>query len=212
MKSDFSIDALVADMVPVRPIASGPAWYAICGATVVCIILIAFGYGLRTDITAGTPSQMMLLRAGTLLLLGIASTIAVTTSARPAVGRSSHGWRWALAAAALFPMTSLCLALITGTLPMAVVKSSTGLYCLSLSSLSALLIGALLVAWLRRGAPTAINRASWLVGLAAGSFGTFAYSLHCPFDSVHYIGFWYTLSIAFIAAASRLLVPRLIRW
>lgn len=212
MKSDFSIDALVTELAPVRPLAPREAWVAVAGATAVMTGVIAAGYGLRSDILAGAPDPIVVIRAGILLLLGIASTIAVTTSARPAIGQVSHGWRWALAAAALFPVTSMGLALAAGAFPMAVVKASSGPYCLALSGASAVLIGGLLVAWLRRGAPTAIDRVSWLTGLAAGSFGTFAYSLHCPSDTVHYIGLWYTLSIALIAGLARIIVPRLIRW
>ncbi len=212
MKSDFSIDALVAELAPVRPLAPREAWYGVAGATAVAVTLIAATFGLRNDVLAGTPDPIVMIRAGILLLLGIASTIAVTTSARPAIGQTSDGWRWALAAAALFPLTSMGLALNAGAFPMAIVKASSGPYCLGLSGLSAVLIGGPLVAWLRRGAPTAIYRASWLTGLAAGSFGTFAYSLHCPSDTVHYIGLWYTLAIGLVACLARLIVPRLIRW
>jgi hypothetical protein len=212
MKSQFSVDALVADLAPVRPVTPGPAWFAVAGATAIAIILIAARYGLRSDVVAGTPDPIVLLRAGTLLLLGIAATTAVVTAARPGVGRSSHGWQWALAAAGLFPVTSVALAAMNGGFPTAVLTAQSGPYCLGLSSGGALMIGGLLAAWLRRGAPTAINRVSWLTGLAAGSFGTFAYSLHCPSDTVHYIGLWYTLAIGMCAGFARLVVPRVIRW
>lgn len=69
-----------------------------------------------------------------------------------------------------------------------------------------------LTLWLRSGAPTAINRIGWLVGLASGSFGAFVYGLHCSSISVFYVGLWYTGAIMLCALLGRLIVPRLIRW
>ena len=75
-----------------------------------------------------------------------------------------------------------------------------------------MLIGAALTGWLRRGAPVALARTGWLVGLAAGAFGTFAYSLHCPSLTVEYIGVWYTAAVGLCALIGRLVVPGLVRW
>ncbi|MBU6207998.1 MAG: DUF1109 family protein, partial [Alphaproteobacteria bacterium] len=55
-------------------------------------------------------------------------------------------------------------------------------------------------------------RAGWLVGLASGSFGTFAYSLNCPSNSIYYIGLIYSLAVGVCAVTGRLIVPRIIRW
>ncbi len=211
MKSD-TITALVSDLKPVTPITPAHAWLIVGGTTLITVIAIAAQFGLRTDIGAGAPHPMVLVRGGTLLLLGIAATVAVITAARPSVGQSSQGWRWALAAAALFPLTSLSLTAISGNFPRAVLEADSGRWCLALSSAAALLIGGSLVAWLRTGAPTNLNRTAWLTGLAAGAFGVFAYSLHCPSDTVHYVGLWYTGVIALCAGAGRLIIPRLIRW
>ena len=73
-------------------------------------------------------------------------------------------------------------------------------------------MGSVLTAWLRRGASTALNRAGWLVGLASGSFGAFAYSLHCPSNSIYYVGIFYSAVVAISAAVGRLIVPAAIRW
>ncbi len=45
-----------------------------------------------------------------------------------------------------------------------------------------------------------------------GSFGAFAYGLHCPSITVFYVGLWYTGAILLCALVGRLIVPRLIRW
>lgn len=212
MKMKVDIDSLVADLTPVTPVRPRGA-LALVGVTLaVAIMWIAMHFGIRPDVLAGSPHPIVMIRGGILLLLGVASLAGVITSARPGVGQASHGWRWALAAAALFPATSLVLALLGDGFPTEVLHSPTGPWCLKISFACGLLIGSALTAWLRRGAPTALNRTGWLVGLAAGSFGAFAYGLHCPSITVYYVGLWYSGAVALCALAGRLIVPPLIRW
>lgn len=212
MEREFTIDGLVEDLAPVRRLNPMHGFALILGATALAIIAIAAVFGLRSDVVHGNPHPMVMLRGGCLLLLGLASSVAVISAARPAVGRVSEGWRWALAMAALFPVSAAILAITNGPVPIAALESQIGMYCLETSIGSALLIGAALTLWLRQGAPTLLNRAGWLAGLAAGSFGTFAFSLHCPVTGIYYIGLWYSLAVAVCAALGRLIVPRFIRW
>ncbi len=207
-----SIETLVADLTPVRPVNAKSAAWLVLGALGVAILVVWLVFGLRSDILAGAPQPIVLLRSGTLLLLGFGAFAALTSAARPGVGHTSHGWKWALAAAALFPMTSLIVSVLNREVPAEEIHSATGPWCLSISSGSALLIGGTLTLWLKRGAPTSIYRASWLVGLAAGSLGAFAYNLHCPSGSVHYVGIWYSAAVALCAGLGRLIVPQFIRW
>lgn len=207
-----NIDTLVADLTPVRPIAPRDAFALMAMATSVAVALVALVFGLRGDVVNGTPDPIVIVRGGILFVLGLAAVSAVIASARPSVGQSNTGWRWALVAASLFPITAVVLAIINRQEAMAEVSSVTGFWCLGISGASGLLIGGLLTYWLRQGAPTSIVRTAWLVGLAAGSFGTFAYSLHCPSSTVYYVGFWYTLAIMLSAVVARLIVPRLIAW
>lgn len=180
--------------------------------TIAAILTIYALFGLRSDVMAGQPAGIVVLRAGALLLLGSAALTAVIAAARPGVGQTSHGWRWALGAALIFPLTSLVIMLAERRLPMAELTSPNGPWCLGISGVSALAIGTALTLWLHRGAPVALNRAGWLVGLAAGSFGAFAYSLHCPSTTIPYVGIWYTLAVGLCALAGRLIVPRFLRW
>ena len=207
-----TIDDLVADLTPVRRLTPGQAWTLALALTVLTILAVYGLYGLRSDIMAGQPAGIVVLRAGVLLLLGCAALTAVIAAARPGVGQASHGWRWVLGAALIFPVTSIVIALNDRRLPMAELTSPNGPWCLGISGVSALVIGTTLTLWLRRGAPVALNRAGWLVGLSAGSFGTFAYSLHCPSTTIPYVGIWYTLAVGLCALAGRLIVPHFLRW
>jgi hypothetical protein len=212
MLSHSTIEALVADLAPVRRLRPEHGILLTVAATIVASSAVAMRYGLRADIVAGEPGPMVIIRSGMLLLLGLATSFAVVSAARPGVGLRHDGWRWALAAALLFPFAAMCMATYGGGVPPGAMRPDLGYYCLGVSSASALLIGGLLTFWLRKGAPTAINRAAWLVGLAAGSFGTFAYSLHCPVTNIYYIGLWYSLAVGIGAIAGRMLIPPLIRW
>ena len=212
MTMTIDIETLVADLQPVRPVdPRGGALLAVAAFAVTGAVVAAF-FGLRPDIVAGDPHPMVMMREGMLLILGFASLAAVIASARPGVGQSSTGWRWALAAALLFPLISIGLSANNGGFPVEVLFWVDGPYCLAISISGGLLIGGALALWLRRGAPTALNRMGWLVGLTAGSFGTFAYGLHCASITVFYVGLWYTAAVALCALLGRLIVPRLIRW
>lgn len=208
----IDIEALVADLTPVRPVAPRDGFALVAVATVIAVLMVAMMFGLRDDVMRGTPNPIVVVRGGMLFILGLATLSAVISSARPGVGQRNNGWRWALAAAAIFPLTSAVLSVGDIDEAVSAVASVSGLWCLGISSVSALFIGGLLIAWLRQGAPTSINRTSWLVGLSAGSFGTLAFSLHCPSTTVYYIGLWYTLAVALCAGLARLAVPRLISW
>ena len=210
MKID--IEALVADLQPVRPVEPRGGMMLTLAAAAVAAAIVAAWLGLRPDIVAGKPHPMVMMREGMLLVLGFASLAAVVASARPGVGQSNTGWRWALAAASLFPLTSVVMSFAADGFPAEVLFAIDGPTCLGVSVGGGLIIGAALTLWLRQGAPTALDRIGWLVGLASGSFGAFAYGLHCQSVTVFYVGLWYTGAIGLCALIGRLVVPRLIHW
>jgi hypothetical protein len=212
----FDMSALVNDLVPVRVIKRRDTLLLVAGATFVASVIVALTYGMRSDVLAGNPHPIVIIRAGLLLLLGLATTLAVAAVACPSVGKPQNGWMWALAAAALLPFAAFCkfIYLYASGQPLDIfmLDFEYGPRCLMISSLSALWIASFMTWWLRRGAPIALNRAGWLVGLAAGSFGTFSFNIYCNSTSIFYIGLWYSLAVTICAIAGRLIVPRLIRW
>ena len=77
---------------------------------------------------------------------------------------------------------------------------------------ASLVVAIAAVAFLRRGAPVAIERAGWLVGLAAGALGSVAYGITCPLDTLTHVGIVHVAPVAIGAVLGRIVVPRLIRW
>jgi hypothetical protein len=207
-----TIDELVGELTPVRRVSPAQAWATVLGLTALVVAAVAALFGLRGDVLAGHPAGLVLLRSGTLLLLGSAALAALIAAARPGVGQASHGWRWALGAALLFPLATLVLTLAERSLPVAELQAASGPWCLGIGGVSGFAIGTALTAWLRMGAPVSLARAGWLTGLAAGAFGTFAYSLHCPSETLQYAGIWYTAAVGLCALGGRIAVPPLLRW
>ncbi len=211
-----TIEELVADLAPVTPLRPRDGVLATLGATALACAGVFVTFGFRADLMAGAPQPIVVVRCLLLAVLGVATTFAATQAARPAVGRPGNGWGWALAAALTLPLAASVLFMrhmLTGApLGAGALDFSYAPHCFAISAASGLLIGGALVVWLRRGAPTHLDRAGWLVGLAAGSFGTLAYSLHCPSNSIYYVGLVYAGAVALVAGLGRRLVPRLIRW
>lgn len=210
--SDMMIDRLVEDLTPVKPLKNRNGFALTLVMAAIVAALVVMIAGIRGDILMGMPHPMFFLRGGVLLLLGLTSSYAVIAMSQPAVGNSFKGWIWALAAALLFPATAAVMAVIARPDDMAILVPRYGMECLGVSMLAGLGIAAAQVLWLRRGAPVALERAGWLVGMSSGALGAAAYSLHCPFNSIFYVGLWYSLAVALCAIGGRLLVPRLIRW
>ncbi len=211
MNAKFDLAALVEDLEPVKPVRKAIPLAASAVITLAAIGLIIAFQGMRPDLLAGHPDEMFLIRSGVLLLLGGATAHAVTSMASPLVGRNQNGWQMALAAAVLFPLSALIVA-VTGDIGPAISAMESGFRCMGYSLIGGLATAVPMVLMLRNGAPTSPERAGWLTGISAGGLGAFAYNLHCPFNNVVYIGLWYSLALIICALVGRLVVPRLIRW
>ena len=211
MADAFSIADLVDDLEPVAVLTPRRPLLFAAAITVALLGFVALTKGIRADVLAGHPGEIFLLRSGILLLLGGGTAYAVLAMASPAVGKPHSSWKITLAAAVVFPLAALII-VATGDLSDAFSAMRSVGQCLMYSAIGGLATAIPMIVHLRRGAPTSPARAGWLVGIASGGLGAFAYNLHCPFDSVVYIGLWYTLAVGVCAVVGRLVVPRLIRW
>jgi len=211
LNADFLND-LAADRQAVKPLRNGPSVGMLSFGVLAGLAAVGLVLGPRVDLMAGAPSTMFLFRTGMLVLLSGISALAALDMARPNVGAPSRVWEGALALACLVPATALVMALLDPAAAAAAVLQPSAVLCLGVSLAAALAFGAVMVVHLRRGAPVTLERAGTLVGLASGSLGVLVYSLHCPSNSVIYIGAWYGLAIAISTIMARRLVPALIRW
>lgn len=211
-----STGALIAQLVdslePVRPLRfSSGLGFALAGLGVT-VTTVALLFGIRPDVMAGKFDPVFLLATGLFLLLGLASAVTVIVMSRPRVGSDHGGWVWAAAMTALLPLAAAITGLGRGAPTFSATAFDHGLDCLTMGSALAALTFGVLVWWLRRGAPTSPERAGLLTGLAAGSFGIFAFSFHCIYSDIVHIGLWHSGVVVLSAVVGRFAVPRLIRW
>ena len=206
------IDTLVAQLEPVSPLTQAAGLSRAALAVLTAAGIAAFGIGLRADLLAGKLDPVFLLSTGLFLLLACAASFSVIQLSRPRVGNHQTGWLWASAMAAVLPASALLtwlVALAGGERP---AIDAAGWNCLAMGAALGLILAATLTAWLRRGAPTSPERAGLLTGIASGSAGIFAFSLHCPHSDIGHIGLWHGLAVVVSAVLGRLLIPSAIRW
>lgn len=206
------IAELVEGLEPVKPLRFGEGIALILAAAGVTAVAVVAAFGLRAEWLAGHLDPMQLVSTGLFLGLALAASVTVVVMSRPQVGNDHSGWRWAAAMAGLLPLAGGIVAAVRGSETLSPELMRHGAECLVGGSIASLLVFALLVLWLRRGAPTSPERAGLVAGFAAGAFGIFAASLHCPDNDIVHIGLWHSGAVIVTALAGRLLVPRLIRW
>ena len=206
------IAGLVADLQPVKPLKLRGGMALSLGALLLCVLIVALAAGLRPDILAGQLDPVFLLSSGLFLLLAIASSFTVIEMSRPHVGGRRDGWVWAVATTALLPASAALMAGIAWLRGATPVVDLPGIVCLGMGIALGMIVGLVLVFWLRKGAATSPERAGLLTGLAAGSSGIFAFALHCPHNDIAHIGLWHGLAVALSAAIGRLVVPYAIKW
>lgn len=203
---------LVDDLQPVKPLsfARGLA-YALAAAALSALAVVPV-FGFRAELMAGRFDPVHLIATGLFLVLGIAAAVTVIVMSRPQVGNDHGGWVWAAAMVALLPVAAVIVSVTGGSAMLSFESIANGLECLMVGSGASLLVLAILIGWLRMGAPTAPDRAGLLAGVAAGSLGIFAFSLHCADNDIVHIGLWHSGVVLLLAGLGRALVPPLVRW
>lgn len=205
------IAQLAEELEPVRPIQIVHGLALLALAVVVTIGVVALWRGLWNGPAQGEATAIFFVANGLIGLVGLASARAVVRMAGPRVGARQDESRWLLAALAILPATALLLGALNGGLAWHV-HAPHGPFCFLAGSVSGVLVAAVLIAWLRRGAPVAPNVAGLYTGVAAGALGSFAYGLSCPVDTIGHLGIWHVAPVAVSAVLGRLVVPQLVRW
>ena len=205
------IAELTADLEPVRQFSPkiGLAWMA--SATIAAAAISIAMYSFWTGMFEGGASAFFWLTNGMLILLGIASAVALVISGSPRVGGQGNAPEWVAAMTAILPIAAIITMLSGGHIHEAT-NDPVAFHCVSSSLAAAGLVGIVGIMWLRKSAPVSIERSSWLVGIAAGALGTAAFGVTCSLDSVSHLGIWHIAPVAIAAIIGRIVVPPLIRW
>lgn len=206
------IAELADDLSPVRALRRRHGLLLTALALAMTMLAVVAFNGLRPGLAEGRFSVFFLLVNGLLLVLGLASATAVVAMASPRVSARHDGPKWAMATAAVLPLAALVLLAVHYGEWLALLGSEIGLHCFAEGSLASILTAGALLAWLRRGAPVAPARAGLMLGVAAGSLGSFAYGLSCPVDTLYHLAIWHFLPVVLGALLGRAAVPALVRW
>jgi hypothetical protein len=209
---DDMIDSLVADLQPVRRLSRLRGMVLATVTVSAMIAAVAWMSGFRTDLLAGEATPEFLIPAAMFLTLGLVATWSTVSMAQPHVGARHDEWKWAAAMAISLPVSGLIAGLAGGTRHAIANSPEWGLVCLGASLTAGLLPLAMLIAWLSRGAPSSPGKAGIVAGVAAASLGTFAWSLHCPLNSLLHIGVWHGLAPLAGAFSGFLIAKPFVRW
>ncbi len=210
--TDILIASLVGELKPVRPLRQRKGMARAVLALVAGVAIMTLGLGLRHDIAGGRPDPMLLTSSGLFLVLALASAWAVIDMARPFVGTRREGWGWTALMAAVLPASALVLVLADWLHGQKVALDSDGISCLGFGTAIGLLTAVTLTFWLREGAPSSLERAGLMTGVASGAAGIFAVSLYCPSNDLLHIGVWHGAAVIVMGLAGRILLPRLLAW
>lgn len=206
------IGNLVDDLRPVAALSFRRGATTVAASVALTLVLVTFAIGLRPALFNGSVDPVFLLSSGSFLMLGSAAAATVIGLSRPQVGNNHNGWIWAALMTALLPVSASIMSLFGNTAGIGAEFAEHGLACLATGTIFGTLTGVSLTLWLRQGAPTSPNLAGLLTGVAAGSFGIFAVSMHCAYSEILHIGIWHSLVVVVSAGLGRLLVPLAIRW
>lgn len=151
---------------------------------------------------------MIAFKAIAMLLVTGAGLHLVRTAATPG---ASTGPLLALAPAAVFLGVNV-LVDHSGLSLMGARPPFSPLRCVGTITLASAPALILILAAIRRGAPTRLRMAGLFAGVLAGALGALAYVVACVNDSAGFVALWYSLAILIVAGLGALLGPRFLAW
>ncbi|MEO6041485.1 MAG: DUF1109 domain-containing protein [Croceibacterium sp.] len=213
MNTDALIDRLASDVKTVpRHAAARQLVLSLAGGALVTLVLVVLVLALRPDLGQAVRGFAFWMKAIYTGALGVAATLAVARLARPEPMRLAALWPVALPVLVVAVIAAVQMAQASPDSWRALWLGSTWKVCPVNVLLLSLPILAVLLAWLRRLAPTRLAAAGALAGIAAGAWAATLYGLHCPEFSALFVVTWYSLGILLGGVVGALLGPRVLRW
>lgn len=209
MSSERLIEDLSANLVPVRRRNVAREWALVLGlATIELVLIVAMG-AMRPDMGTAMGHPFMWWKLGSLALIVGASAVTAIGSFTP-TGTPGRGLAIVAGLAGLTAITGMMVqpAMPADMPVMERLAPMSGLSCTVSIILLALPMVALLAHIMRQAAPTHVGASALAVGLAAASWGAFAFAFCCRANDPLYVAVWYALAGLVIAGGARALVPR----
>jgi hypothetical protein len=213
MKTDDLVAALSTHIEPVnRRLVSRTVYIAFAAGTVVALGIVLVGLGVRADLMTARAWTFLLLKLAFAVGIVGAASAYLTRLARPGNERST----WSILAVVPFAAIVLLSAISLGFAPSShwnrMVMGDEWLECLLSIPIIAIVPFAVIIAAVRRAAPTNLVRTGAVAGLIAGGVSAMAYALHCTDGSLPFVAVWYGGTILLCTSVGAALGPRLLRW
>jgi hypothetical protein len=146
--------------------------------------------------------------------IGIVSLALVylTRLARPGAQRKTSSFLIAMPFLVIVVLAAISLGLAPSSHWNKMVMGDEWLECLLSIPIIAIVPFAVIIAAVRRAAPTDLARTGAFAGLIAGGVSAMGYALHCTDDSLAFVAVWYGGTIVLCTLAGAALGPRLLRW
>lgn len=177
------------------------------GALALAALVVAAGFGLRTDLAGYAVSPVFLFKLAAMASLAIGGIVLVHGAGTPGARRPI--------AVMLLPAVLVLvagIALLDDAVPLSGARAVSVPICLAAIVLAALPGLALLLGVLRRAVPTAPTRAGAIAGLLAGATAALAYTLSCRNDGGLFVAVWYPVAILLTCGIGALAGRRLLAW
>jgi len=185
---------------------------AVSGGSLAALALTAGALKLNPALPQELSAPMFWAREAFCASLAMAGLVGTARLARPGRPLGSVPVGIALPVIAMWALAALSLHAAPPVARANLIFGHTARVCPFLIAMIALPVFVALV-WVLRGlAPTRPRLTGAVAGLAAGSLGALAYSLHCPELAAPFIGIWYLLGITICATLGAWAGTRLLRW
>jgi len=205
MKTDDLVAALSTRIEPVnRRLVNWTMGIALLAAAVVALGLMLAGLGIRADLmTARALTFLVLKLAFAVGVVGV-SSIYLMRLTRPGGERRTSSIRIMMPFAAIVLLAAVSLGLAPSSHWDEMVMGDQWLECLLSIPIIAIVPFAIIVAAMRKAAPTSLERTGAFAGLIAGGVSAMGYALHCTDDSLPFIAIWYggTMLLCTLAGAA----------
>src|SRR6266851_8545322 len=213
MKTDDLVTLLSTSPEPVdRRLVGRTLCVALAAGTVVALGIMLAGLGVRSDLMTARALIFLLLKlAFAVGIVGVAS-VYLTRLARPGGERRTLSISAAVPFAAIVLFSAISLGLAPSSHWNKMVMGDQWLECLLSIPIIAIVPFAVIIAAVRRAAPTNLVRTGAFAGLISGGVSAAAYALHCTDDSLPFVAVWYGGTIVLCTLAGAALGPRLLRW
>ena len=213
MKTEDLVAALSSHIEPVnRRLVSRTVYVALAAGTAVAVGIMLVGLGIRPDVMTARALMFLLLKlAFTVGIVGVA-LVYLTRLARPGGERKTPSVSPVIPFAAIVLLSAISLGFAPSSHWNKMVMGDQWLECLLSIPIIAIVPFAVIIAAVRRAAPTNLARTGAFAGLVAGGVSAMAYALHCTDDSLPFVAVWYGGTIVLCTLAGAILGPRLLRW